>query len=175
MLPQLDTIAESACKKTQTEQCILLPASPNLLTPTPHLHRFMEDPDETSSWHSAFAEIKDAQLLDTKDTKPNKTARSRSLKRKRERKSRRAARPLQLNKMTTNLKMRNFRWRIRFSSHQTNIEKDRTTVCSSTKPLAKHCCSQRSDRAFVLLTRHASPVWSQSRAQRLAAARSENA
>ena len=53
-------------------------------------------------------------------------------------------------------------------------EKDRTTVRSSTKPLAKHCCSQRSDRAFVLLTRHASPVLSQSKAQLSAAARSEN-
>ena len=54
------------------------------------------------------------------------------------------------------------------------IEKDRTTVRSSTKPLAKHCYSQRSDRAFVLLTRHANPVLSQSKAQLSAAARSEN-
>ena len=53
-------------------------------------------------------------------------------------------------------------------------EKDRTTVRSSTKPLAKHCYSQRSDRAFVLLTRHASPVLSQSKAQLSTAARSAN-
>ena len=88
--------------------------------------------------------------------------------------------PCFLKSKTSNLRIGLFSLSKRSCVHPKRIytlrdhEKDQTTVRSSTKPLAKHCCSQRSDRAFVLLTRHASPVLSQSKAQLSATARSKN-